>query len=212
LTSTVRVTDDRLPFPPSSPSWKAYDALCTVSASGVLTGIAPGRCWVNAEYESAIYNLVGNGIYIEVDPLLPQSVTWEPDTSPGLTSSADGGKQFTPSRAATSTGPGAITYSVSNPGTASCRIGSQSPLTIIVGANGTCAVTATAAATTPAEPKDGVYAAASKTVDFTISGFITEPSTSTEGGGAGGDDRGTYNCPTGTRAVWNGSRWFCDLI
>jgi hypothetical protein len=205
LTSTVRVTDDRLPFPPSSPSWTTYAAACTVSASGVVTGKAPGKCEVYAEYESAIYNLVGTPIAIEIVPLLPQTVTWKPDTSPGLTFSAQGGKQFTASQAATSTGPGSITYSVSSPGKTFCRISSQSPLTIIVGADGTCSVSATAAATS-------AHAAGSTTVEFTISGFDTPATVSGGGGGGtGNDDRGTYDCPAGTRAVWNGSRWYCDL-
>lgn len=197
----------------AQPTWSASPpGWCSVTSSGQFTGYADLTCTVTATFpKTDKYEAATGSIAIVVTPL-PQTVTWNPDTSPGLTPSPEGGKQFTETRAATSTGSGAITYSVSNPGTASCRISSQSPLTISVGANGTCAVTATAAATTPAEPKDGVYAAASKTVDFTISGFNTETSTSTEGGGAGGDDRGTYNCPEGSRAVWNGSRWYCELI
>jgi hypothetical protein len=197
----------------AQPTWSASPpGWCSVTSSGQFTGYADLTCTVTATFpKTEKYEAATGSIAIVVTPL-PQTVTWNPETSPGLTPSNQGGNQFTASRAATSTGSGAITYSVSNPGKTSCRIGSQSPLTILVGANGTCAVTATAAATTPAEPKDGVYAAASTTVAFTISGFITEPSTSTEGGGAGGDDRGTYDCPEGSRAVWNGLRWFCELI
>jgi hypothetical protein len=95
---------------------------------------------------------------------------------------------------------------VSNPGTTSCRIG-KNGFTVIVGANGTCSVTATAAATTPAEPKDGVYAAGSTTVAFTISGYDTPAPAA--GGGTGNDDHGTYSCGEGSHAVWNG-RWFCE--
>ena len=184
LTSTVSVTDERVPFPASSPTWSTTSPACAVNASGVVTGKAEGPCDVYASYQKSENYLADYQGFkkIFVDALLPQTVTWNPDTSPGLTSSTEGGKQFTPSKAATSTGPGTITYSVSNPGTTSCRIG-KNGFTVIVGANGTCSVTATAAATTPAEPKDGVYAAASKEVQFTISDFDTKTTTSTGGGG-----------------------------
>jgi len=202
----------------AQPTWSASPpGWCSVTSSGQFTGYADLTCTVTATFpKTDKYEAATGSIAIVVTPL-PQTVTWNPDTSPGLTPSNQGGKQFTASSAATSTGSGAITYSVSSPGKTFCRIGSQSPLTVIVGANGTCAVIATAAATTPAAPKDGVYAAASTTVDFTISGFITETSTSdgggsSGGGGSGSDDPGTYDCPAGSRAVWNGSRWYCELI
>jgi len=193
----------------AQPTWSASPpGWCSVASSGQFTGYAALTCTVTATFPGTVkYEAPTGSIAIAVTAL-PQSVTWVPVTSPTLTSSAEGGKQFTPSKPATSTGAGTITYSVSNPGTTSCRIG-KNGFTVIVGANGTCSVTATAAATTPAEPKDGVYAAGSTTVAFTISGYDTPAPAA--GGGTGNDDHGTYDCPTGSHAVWNGSNWYCEL-
>ena len=118
--------------------------------------------------------------------LSAQTVSWSPDTTPSLTASSGGGKQFSPS-AATSSGSGAVTYAVASAGNTYCRIGSSSPLTVIVGANGTCSLTATAAATS-------TYESGSKTVAFTISGYDT-PEPGSGGGGATGP------CPSGYHAL-----------
>lgn len=203
LTSTVSVTDERVPFPASSPTWSTTSPACAVNASGVVTGKAEGPCDVYASYQKSEDYLADYQGYkkIFVDPL-PQTVSWSPDTTPSLTASSGGGKQFSPA-AATSSGSGAVTYAVASAGNTYCRIGSSSPLTVIVGADGTCSVTASAAATS-------TYAAGSTTVVFTISGFDT-PAPVSGGGGTSNDDRGTYDCPTGTHAVWNGSRWYCEL-
>jgi len=98
--------------------------------------------------------------------LSAQTVTWNPTTAISTTTASSyGGREFTPSTRATTSGNGAITYSVGSPNTSYCRV--EGERTIVVGGNGVCTVIATAAATSQ-------YALGSTSVTFTISNW-TDP-------------------------------------
>jgi hypothetical protein len=93
-------------------------------------------------------------------------VTWNPTSAISTTSASSyGGREFTPSTRATTSGNGAITYSVGSPNTSYCRV--EGERTIVVGGNGVCTVIATAAATSQ-------YSQGSTSVTFTISNW-TDP-------------------------------------
>ena len=98
--------------------------------------------------------------------LSAQTVTWNPTTAISTTTASSyGGREFTPSTRATTSGNGAITYSVGSPNTSYCRV--EGERTIVVGGNGVCTVIATAAATSQ-------YSQGSTSVTFTISNW-TDP-------------------------------------
>lgn len=98
--------------------------------------------------------------------LSAQTVTWSPTTSITTTTpSSDGGREFTPSTQATTSGNGAITYSIGSPNTSFCHL--RAERIVVVGQNGTCTVIATAAATSQ-------YSQGSTSVTFTISNY-TDP-------------------------------------
>ena len=82
---------------------------------------------------------------------------------------------------------------------------------IVVGANGVCSVTATAAATARALK-------GSVTVAFTIAGFgaprpsgPSGPSGTDDGGGGGGGGSGSYSCTPPAYAVWGPYGWYCTI-
>jgi len=98
--------------------------------------------------------------------LLAQTVTWNPTTAISTTTpSSDGGREFTPSTQATTSGDGAITYSIGSPSTSACHL--RAGRIVVVGQNGSCTVIATAAASAK-------YTAASTSVTFNISNY-TDP-------------------------------------
>ena len=98
--------------------------------------------------------------------LLAQTVTWNPTTAiSSTTPSSDGGREFTPSTQAATTGDGAITYSIGSPSSSACHL--RAGRIVVVGQNGSCTVIATAAATSK-------YSAASTSVTFNISNY-TDP-------------------------------------
>jgi hypothetical protein len=88
--------------------------------------------------------------------LQSQVVTWSPSTSLTTTDSPS-----TPSSLATTSGNGAISYTVVSAGTTGCSVNGTSGLLTFTGV-GTCTVRATAAAT-------GSYSSATRDVTFTIS-------------------------------------------
>jgi hypothetical protein len=98
--------------------------------------------------------------------LAAQKVTWNPDTSISTTTpSIDGGREFTPSTQATTSGDGTITYSVGSPNSSYCHL--RAGRIVVVGQNGTCTVTATASATSS-------FTQDSTSVTFSISNY-TDP-------------------------------------
>ena len=98
--------------------------------------------------------------------LSAQTVTWNPTSAISTTSASSyGGREFTPSTRATTSGNGAITYSVGSPNTSYCRV--EGERTIVVGGNGVCTIIATAAATSQ-------YSQGTTSVTFTISNW-TDP-------------------------------------
>jgi hypothetical protein len=93
-------------------------------------------------------------------------VVWNPSTEISSTvPSSDGGREFTPSTRATTSGDGAITYSIGSPNTSYCHL--RADRIVVIGQNGLCTVIATAAATT-------AFAEGSTSVTFTISNY-TDP-------------------------------------
>ena len=98
--------------------------------------------------------------------LLTQTVTWNPTTAiSSTTPSSDGGREFKPSAQATTSGNGAITYTIGSPSTSQCHM--RQNLYVVVGQNGSCTVIATAAATS-------THAQGSASVTFTITNY-TDP-------------------------------------
>jgi len=95
-----------------------------------------------------------------------QSVTWNPTTTiTSTTPSSDGGREFTPSTQASTSGDGTIAYSIGSPSTSACHL--RAGRIVVVGQNGSCTVIASAEATAN-------YAAGSTSVTFTISNY-TDP-------------------------------------
>lgn len=125
---------------------------CTVSGRN-LSFTAAGTCTVRATAAATTnYNVVTKDVAFTVS-WLDQTLTWNPVQS---LIPSDTGKALTP---ATTTGNGAITYSIVNAGTAGCSvIGSTLNFT---DAGGTCIVRATAARTS-------IYNAATKDLTFTV--------------------------------------------
>lgn len=80
-------------------------------------------------------------VFSNVPYVLPQTVTWSPSTALQLANSP-----HTPSALATTSGNGAITYSVTSAGATSCTVGSSTGVLTFTSA-GSCTVRASAAAT-----------------------------------------------------------------
>ena len=121
-------------------------------------------------------------VFSNVPYVLPQTVTWSPTTTLNLSDSP-----HSPSSSATTSGNGAITYSVTSAGTTGCSVGSSTGV-LTYSAVGSCTVRASAAATSQ-------WGAASKSVTFVISSSSssttsTTVSTSTTIGGSGGGSSG----------------------
>ena len=121
-------------------------------------------------------------VFSNVPYVLPQTVTWSPTTTLNLSDSP-----HSPSSSATTSGNGAITYSVTSAGTTGCSVGSSTGV-LTYSAVGSCTVRASAAATSQ-------WGAASKSVTFVISSSSssttsTTISTSTTIGGSGGGSSG----------------------
>jgi hypothetical protein len=191
----------------------AGSSKCTLDAKNSIIVSGAGTCSVTATAARTDTFLSGSTtVLFAVLPAEPQRVTWNAGTViSSLTPSSEGGEQFTPSAGAYSSGDGAITYAVSDPGATSCRMALDG-VSIVVGANGVCSVTATAAATARA-------LSGSVTVDFKIAGFgaprPSSPSGSgasgpgTDGGGGGGS--GSYSCTPPAYAVWGPFGWYCTI-
>lgn len=88
----------------------------------------------------------------------PQTVTWNPTNTSALSSAAS----LTPNASATSSGSGAISYTVNNAGSTGCTVSGSNPAVISFSAAGDCVVRATAAGTT-------TEAAGYKEIAFNIS-------------------------------------------
>lgn len=119
-------------------------------------------------------------VFSNVPYVLPQTVTWSPTTTLNLSDSP-----HSPSSSATTSGNGAITYSVTSAGTTGCSVGSSTGV-LTYSAVGSCTVRASAAATSQ-------WGAASKSVTFVISSSSTTSTTvssSTTIGGSGGGSSG----------------------
>ena len=121
-------------------------------------------------------------VFSNVPYVLPQTVTWSPTTTLNLSDSP-----HSPTSSATTSGNGAITYSVTSAGTTGCSVGSSTGV-LTYSAVGSCTVRASAAATSQ-------WGAASKSVTFVISSSSssttsTTVSTSTTIGGSGGGSSG----------------------
>ena len=121
-------------------------------------------------------------VFSNVPYVLPQTVTWSPTTTLNLSDSP-----HSPTSSATTSGNGAITYSVTSAGTTGCSVGSSTGV-LTYSAVGSCIVRASAAATSQ-------WGAASKSVTFVISSSSssttsTTVSTSTTIGGSGGGSSG----------------------
>ena len=84
--------------------------------------------------------LKARGVRSFPDPRAAQVVTWAPETSLSLASSSAS------LSSATTSGDGAVTYSVANAGTSGCAFADSSNSVLTYSAVGSCAVTATAAA------------------------------------------------------------------
>ena len=190
----------------------AGSSKCTLDANNNIIVSGAGTCSVTATAARTETFLSGSTtVVFAVLPPEPQKVTWNAGTAiASLTPSGEGGEQFTPSAVATSSGDGAITYAVSDPGATSCRMALDGK-SIVVGANGVCSVTATAAATARALK-------GSVTVAFTIAGFgaprpsgPSGPSGTDDGGGGGGGGSGSYSCTPPAYAVWGPYGWYCTI-
>ncbi len=130
---------------------------CTVnSTSGVITYTGGGSCEVTATAaQTTTYNSATSVVTFVITKL-SQAVTWAPTTA--ITAASN--RIFTPSTLATSTGPGAISYAVTNAGATGCTVNPTSGA-VSYSALGNCEVTATSAATS-------YYLVAIQAVVFTI--------------------------------------------
>lgn len=134
-------------------------------------------------------------VFSNVPYVLPQTVTWSPTTTLNLSDSP-----HSPSSSATTSGNGAITYSVTSAGTTGCSVGSSTGV-LTYSAVGSCTVRASAAATSQ-------WGAASKSVTFVISSSSTTSTTSTtvsssttiggSGGGSSGGQGSVSTIPSGS--------------
>jgi len=192
----------------------AGSSKCTLDAKNSIIVSGAGTCSVTATAARTDTFLSGSTtVLFAVLPAEPQRVTWNAGTViSSLTPSSEGGEQFTPSAGAYSSGDGAITYAVSDAGATSCRMALDG-VSIVVGANGVCSVTATAAATARA-------LSGSVTVAFKIAGFGAPRPSSPSGSGAsgpgtdsggGGGGSGSYSCTPPAYAVWGPFGWYCTI-
>ncbi len=137
---------------------------CVISstATGSFTYTGTGTCTITATAAAtSLYASVSIAVTFTINGI-PQVVTWNPVTTVNATS----GKSLTPSAAASSSGPGSITYSVSSAGTAGCTVNSITGV-ISYTAAGTCSISANAASTK-------WYAAASTIVTFTFNSIAQQ--------------------------------------
>lgn len=132
---------------------------CTVDAStGVITYSAVGRCQVKATARANGFYVAGGWNQADFNFYSAQTITWAPTN---LTNPFSGGA-VTPNMAATSSGPGAITYSLGIPN-AACTLNTSTGV-ISSNARGRCYLRATAAA-------NGYYnSAMTSLVTFTFTG------------------------------------------
>jgi hypothetical protein len=168
-TVSLTATPTRLGFTPTTmPSTDGDGAIsysvsdpgatgCTVNpTTGEVTYTASGTCVVVATAAQTSRYAVGTRSISFVISKAAQTVTWAPQASYVAVS----GRIFAPSISATSTGPGTISYGVTNAGTASCAVNSATGL-VSYATLGTCEITATAAST-------GLYSGATKAITFTV--------------------------------------------
>lgn len=150
---------------------------CSV-ANSTLTGSAAGSCTVTSSVaaDSMYASAISSAITITVQ-VAAQSVTWAPtNTSLSFSSSP-----VTPSSGASTSGDGAITYSVTS---GSCSV-NESSGTLTYSAAGTCVVRATAAASPD-------YSAGTRDVTFTIAADRpTAPTITSVSPGSVSPDNGT---------------------
>lgn len=148
--------------PSGANTWSSADttpnASSSPSTSTTVTGLSANTTYdfrVTPTFASGdgITSLVASGS----TPKTSQVITWGPSNTSALVQSSP----LTPSSLATTSGDGAITYGVQNPGSTSCSVDSSSGV-LTFSAVGTCVVRATAAETAS-------YATAYRDVTFTIS-------------------------------------------
>jgi hypothetical protein len=139
---------------------------CSVNSStAVVTFTSVGTCTVRATAAATSqFSSATSDVAFQIQ-LAAQSVSWSPTTSLSTTSSP-----VVPSAAASSSGPGSISYAVFNSGTTGCSVNSSSGQLTFTGA-GSCVVRATAAAT-------ATHAASTKDVTFVITAPATTTTTS----------------------------------
>jgi hypothetical protein len=104
-------------------------------------------------------------VFSNVPYVLPQSVTWSPTTSLTV-----GDSPRSPSTLATTSGNGAITYSVTSAGATGCSVGSSTGVLTFSSA-GSCTIRASAAATSQ-------WGAGTKSVTFVITASSSSSSSS----------------------------------
>ncbi len=130
---------------------------CAVNSStGVLTYTQAGNCVVTASAAAnGIYGAATNVQTIVISLVTP-AITWVPVSTVTDTSQSP----YTPDTLASTTGAGAISYSVTDAGTSGCSVNSSTGVITFTG-KGNCTILATAAATS-------IYAQISTSVTFTI--------------------------------------------
>ncbi len=164
---------------------------CQVDAStGMITYTGYGQCVVLASAAATtVYAAASTSITFSFTQI-PQYVIWNPSQSLYLASLGN----FTPSLA-TTTGDGAITYSVFSYTTSSCSVDTNTGQVTVSG-GGQCTILATAAATS-------VYSAASSSVTFSLA---DAPTVSTFGPYAittsGGTISGSVSSNSSDTSVW----------
>ncbi len=156
-------------------------------ADSTLTGSAVGACTVTSSVaaDSMYASAISSAITITVQ-VAAQSVTWAPtNTSLSFSSSP-----VTPSSGASTSGDGAITYSVTS---GSCSV-NESSGTLTYSAAGTCVVRATAAASPD-------YSAGTRDVTFTISADRPTAPTITSASAGNGTATVAFSVPSSNGGV-----------
>ena len=156
-------------------SSRSYCSLTAVSDDGGQYIRQSRTVTVNVSAASATASASPAGPAVNPTAPAPQAAPAAPSPTPApsrptsaissTTPSSDGGREFTPSTQAATTGDGAITYSIGSPSSSACHL--RAGRIVVVGQNGSCTVIATAAATSK-------YSAASTSVTFNISNY-TDP-------------------------------------
>ncbi len=115
---------------------------CSIDGStGALTYAAIGSCTARASAaESTLYAAGSTDVIFTISRATP-TISWSPTTSVEV---PDGATTFT---AATTSGDGGITYTVTSAGTTGCSLSSSTSRVLSFSAEGSCEVTATAAQT-----------------------------------------------------------------